>query len=294
LLVFAAAVRISDCLQQRQSLLAGARDFGAAVWEGLVDGGRSVIIIAALLATAALLVTVLTATGLGVKFSQLLLGFSGEHLVGVLLIAAMLCIMLGMDVPTTASYLLTASVIAPVLIRLGLQPLTAHLYIFYFAILSAITPPVCASVYAAATIAQENFWKVAGQALRIAGAVFLIPFMMVYRPAILMDGSAFGIIYHVAIAWVMIVAISGASIGHLMGRLGWGARLWLYAGAAALFYPTLWADALGVALVLTFVLWRWILSARTNMGARGEVAAETAPLLSGSGKASVEIPQTER
>jgi TRAP-type uncharacterized transport system fused permease subunit len=84
--------------------------------------------------------------------------------------------MLGMDVPTTASYLLTASVSAPALIKLGLQPLTSHLFIFYFAILSAITPP---AVYAAATIAGENFWKVAGQALRIAGAVFFIPFMMV-------------------------------------------------------------------------------------------------------------------
>jgi TRAP transporter 4TM/12TM fusion protein len=294
LLVFAAAVRVSDCLQQRRSILAGAQEFGAAVWEGLVDGGRSVIIIAALLATAALLVTVLTATGLGVKFSQLLLGFSGEHLVGVLLIAAILCIMLGMDVPTTASYLLTASVIAPVLIRLGLQPLTAHLYIFYFAILSAITPPVCASVYAAATIAQENFWKVAGQALRIAGAVFLIPFMMVYRPAILMDGSAFGIVYHVAIAWVMIVAISGASIGHLMGRLGWGGRLWLYAGAAALFYPTIWADALGVALVVAFVLWRWIASTKMAIGQRAEFGADATPLLSNSRKASAELPQTER
>ena len=119
----------------------------------------------------------------------------GEQLVGVLLIAALLCIMLGMDVPTTASYLLTASVAAPALIKLGLEPLTAHLYIFYFAILSAITPPVCASVYAAATIVGENFWKVAGQALRIAGAVFFMPFMMVYRPELLLQGTAPAIVY---------------------------------------------------------------------------------------------------
>jgi hypothetical protein len=90
-----------------------------------------------------------------------------------------------------ASYLLTASVAAPALIKLGLQPLTAHLFIFYFAILSAITPPVCASVYAAATIVGENFWKVAGQVLRITGAVFFIPFMMVYRPELMLawDGT---------------------------------------------------------------------------------------------------------
>ena len=256
---FAALARFGDCLRTRGNLAQTAAQFLRDLWAGLVDGGKSVVVIAALLATASLLVAVLSASGLGVKFSQLLLSFSGEHLVGVLLIAALLCIMLGMDVPTTASYLLTASVIAPVLAKLGLAPLTAHLYIFYFAILSAITPPVCASVYAAATIAGENFWKVAGQALRIAGAVFLIPFMMVYRPELLLNGSLPWIAYHVAIAWAMIVAISGASIGFLIGRLNWGLRLYLYAAAAALFYPTYYADALGVGMIVVFLLFRMVL-----------------------------------
>jgi TRAP transporter 4TM/12TM fusion protein len=256
---FAAAARLIQCLNGDRDLGRAVAMFWQQLWAGLVDGGKSVVVIAALLATASLLVSVLSASGLGVKFSQLLLSFSGENLVGVLIIAALLCIMLGMDVPTTASYLLTASVIAPVLAKLGLAPLTAHLYIFYFAILSAITPPVCASVYAAATIAGENFWKVAGQALRIAGAVFLIPFMMVYRPELLLNGSVLWIAYHVAIAWVMIVAISGASIGFLLGRLHWGARLYLYAGAAALFYPTFYADALGVAMVALFLAARYFI-----------------------------------
>lgn len=256
LIVIAGFVHIYNTLHDGKGFGAELRIYARQVWDGLVDGGHSVVIIAALLATASMLVTVLSATGLGVKFSQLLLGFSGEHLLGVLLIAAMLCILLGMDVPTTASYLLTASVIAPVLSKLGLEPLTAHLYIFYFAILSAITPPVCASVYAAATIAGENFWKVAGQALRIAGAVFLLPFMMVYRPEMMLHGSPFMVAYTIAIAWVMVVAISGASIGYLMGPVSWPMRLFLYVGAAALFYPSLWADALGVAMVGGFLLLR--------------------------------------
>jgi TRAP transporter 4TM/12TM fusion protein len=254
---FAALTRFAACLRTGRALGQTSVDFLHHLWAGLVDGGKSVVVIAVLLATASLLVAVLSASGLGVKFSQLLLGFSGDHLIGVLVVAALLCIMLGMDVPTTASYLLTASVVAPVLSKLGLAPLTAHLYIFYFAILSAITPPVCASVYAAATIAGENFWKVAGQALRIAGAVFLIPFMMVYRPELLLNGSLPWIAYHVGVAWVMIVAISGASIGFLMGKLGWGLRLYLYAGAAALFYPTFYADAVGIGMVGLFLGVRW-------------------------------------
>lgn len=240
------------------------RDLAVKVWQGLVDGGKGVVIIAALLATASILVTVLSASGLGVKFSQLLLGFSGDVLIGVLLISALLCILLGMDVPTTASYLLTASVAGPALAKLGLPLLGAHLFIFYFAILSAITPPVCASVYAAATIVQENFWKVAGQALRIAGAVFFIPFMIVYRPAILMQGSWPEIAYHVAISWIAVVAISGGSIGYLMGPLSWPLRIWLYAAGAALFYPSVYADAAGVALFGLFVAWQLLAGRRAR------------------------------
>ncbi len=259
MVALAVLCRVVLCVQQGRSGDIGREclQLGGKIWEGLIDGGKGVIVIAVLLASASLLVTVLSASGLGVKFSQLLLGFGGDYLVGVLLISALLCIMLGMDVPTTASYLLTASVAAPALIKLGLQPLTAHLFIFYFAILSAITPPVCASVYAAATIVGENFWKVAGQALRIAGAVFFIPFMMVYRPELMLHGTAPAIAYHVAISWAAIVAISGGSIGYLPGPMGWPGRIYLYVAAAALFYPSTLADLIGVALVLAFLAWRW-------------------------------------
>lgn len=230
----------------------------AAVWEGLIEGAKGVVAIAGLLAAASLLVTVLTSSGIGVKFSQLLLGFSGEHLIVVLLVTAGLCIMLGMDMPTTASYLLTASVAAAALIKLGLAPLTAHLYIFYFAILSAITPPVCASVFAAASIVNENFWKVAGQALRIAGAVFFIPFMMVYRPELLLNGAWPWIVYHVAITWMAIVAMSGGLIGFLLGPLGWIGRAYLLVASAILFYPSFWADGLGVVMILAFLARRFL------------------------------------
>ena len=115
---------------------------------------------------------------------------------------------------------------------------------------------MCASVYAAATIVGENFWKVAGQALRIAGAVFFIPFMMVYRPELMLQGPASAIAYHVAISWAAIVAISGGSIGYLLGPLGGRPRL-LYVAAAALFYPSTLADIVGVVLVLAFLGWQW-------------------------------------
>jgi TRAP transporter 4TM/12TM fusion protein len=259
LLNFAVLVRVIGCLKagRARDLARDMTDLAGKIWGGLVDGGKGVVVIAALLAAASLLVTVLSATGVSVKFSQLLLGFSGESLVGVLLISALLCVLLGMDVPTTASYLLTASVAAPALSQLGLPPLTAHLFIFYYAILSALTPPVCASVYAAATIAHENFWKVAAQALRIAGAVYLIPFMMVYRPELMLTGSLAGIGYQIAVCWAAVVAISGAAIGYLLGPLGWLARGYLLASAAALFFPNLYADLAGIALIAAFLARHW-------------------------------------
>jgi TRAP-type uncharacterized transport system fused permease subunit len=124
---------------------------------------------------------------------------------------------------------------------------------------------VCASVYAAATIVQENFWKVAGQALRIAGAVFFIPFMMVYRPEILLFGSWPAVIYHSAVTWIAIVGLSGASIGYLVGRLSWPERIYLYVTAGVLFYPTPAADAAGLVMIAAFFLWRWRFAPRSDV-----------------------------
>jgi TRAP transporter 4TM/12TM fusion protein len=260
----AAATRIFYSLWEGRSNELGAemKTWARQVWGGLVDGGSGLIVIAALLACASILVTVLNATGIGVKFSQLLLGLTGEHLFVVLIISAVLCTLLGMDVPTTASYILTASVAAPLLIKLGLAPLTAHLFIFYFAILSALTPPVCASVYAAATLVNENFWKVAGQALRIAGGVYFIPFLFIYRPELLMAGSVAAIVYNFAVALMAIAAISGASIGYFFGPLSWYMRLYLYVASFILFYPSWTSDVLGICLVGGLVAVRLVRSQR--------------------------------
>lgn len=258
LVVLGALVRLVEWFWcGRPTSLGGeAVAFAGTIWRGLVDGGQGLIAIATLLACSGVLVTVLTSTGLAVKFSQLLIGLSGENLIGILILSALLCILLGMDVPTTASYILTASVAAPTLTKLGLDPLAGHLFIFYFAILSAITPPVCASVYAAATIAGEGFWKVAGQALRIAGAVYFVPFLFVYRQELLLKGSVAEIAYHLVITGLAIGAISGASIGYLIGRLSWPIRVYLYATAAVLMYPVSWSDAVGTLMMIGFVALR--------------------------------------
>ena len=261
LIGLAGTARVFHCLREKRirELHHELKIFGIQIWDGLVNGGSGLVIIAVLLACASILVTMLNATGTGVKFSQFLLGLTGEHLFVVLVVSAVLCTLLGMDVPTTASYILTASVAAPLLIKLGLAPLTAHLFIFYFAILSALTPPVCASVYAAATLAKENFWKVAGQALRVAGGVYVVPFLFIYRPELLLYGSVPEIIYNIGISLLSVAAISWGSIGYFAGSLNWFMRLYLYAASLILFYPSWQSDVVGVILVVALVFWRFVL-----------------------------------
>jgi TRAP transporter 4TM/12TM fusion protein len=210
-------------------------DYSGKIFKGLVEGGRGLLTVAILLACSSILVSGLTSSGLALKVSDGLIGLSGEYLFIVLVLAAITSILMGMDVPTTASYVLTISVVGPSLIRLGLEPISAHLFVFYFAILSAITPPVCASVYAAAIIAQESFWKVAGQSLRIAGAAYFIPFMFVYRPGVLGLGTNGEIVADLATTVFAVVTFSAASIGYLFRDLSWACRTALYLSSGLLF-----------------------------------------------------------
>lgn len=223
--------------------------FAREIFEGLVQGGQGLLTVAVLLACSSILVATLTSSGLAIKISDLLIGLSGEHLFTILVLAAITCILLGMDVPTTASYVLTISVVGPSLIRMGLEPISAHMFVFYFAILSAITPPVCASVYAAATIANENFWKVAWQAMRVAGAAYFIPFMFVYRPGVLWLGTTGEIVTDLAVTAFAVATFSAASIGYMFGVLAWHVRAMMFAGSVLLFADTTWSDLAGFAVI---------------------------------------------
>lgn len=226
------------------------------VFRGLVDAGRALVMIAALLACAAIVVKVLTATGAGVKVSNLIFSVSDEGIILALILAAVLSILLGMDVPTTASYVLAAAVAAPGLIRLGVPELPAHLFVFYYAILSAITPPVCASVYAAAALAGANFWHVAGRALSLALAVYIIPFLFVFRPGVLAQGGWDVIALDIGMAIAAVFAVSVGMSGWLNGKLRLIERAAFLVAAALLFYVEPASDYAGVAFLVALVIWR--------------------------------------
>ncbi|WOI34052.1 TRAP transporter fused permease subunit [Tritonibacter scottomollicae] len=151
----------------------------------VMSAARQVSMIAAIILCASIIIGVLAITGLGVKITSLILEGSGGLLWPSLLLTALACLLLGMEVPTTAAYVICVSVAGPALIQLGLEPLQAHLFVFWFALLSTITPPVCGAVFIAAGMIGENWLKVALTAMALGVGLYLIPLGMIANPDII-------------------------------------------------------------------------------------------------------------
>lgn len=151
----------------------------------VMNAARQVSMIAAIILCASIIIGVLAITGLGVKITSLILEGSGGLLWPSLLLTALACLLLGMEVPTTAAYVICVSVAGPALSQLGLEPLQAHLFVFWFALLSTITPPVCGAVFIAAGMIGENWLKVALTAMALGVGLYLIPLGMIANPNII-------------------------------------------------------------------------------------------------------------
>lgn len=156
----------------------------------MINAARQVSMIAAIIICASIIIGVLSITGLGVKITSLILSGSGGMLWPALLLTALACLVLGMEVPTTAAYVICVSVAGPALIELGLMPLQAHLFVFWFALLSTITPPVCGAVFIAAGMTGENWLKVAVTAMSLGFGLYVIPLAMIANPDLIALGAA--------------------------------------------------------------------------------------------------------
>ena len=177
-----------------------------------IQAGRQVATIAAIIACASIIIGVLGLTGLGVKITSLILSGSGGQLWLALLLTAAACLLLGMEVPTTAAYVICISIAGPALIELGLKPLQAHLFVFWYALLSTITPPVCGAVFIAAGISSVNWLKVALFAMALGVGLYLIPVVMIVTPVILASKTTpllaiLVFLKSLAALWLMVNAI---------------------------------------------------------------------------------------
>jgi TRAP-type uncharacterized transport system fused permease subunit len=154
--------------------------------QAFVAAAAQIAMIASIIMCAGLVIGVLNMTGLGVKITSIILGMAGGQLFVALLLTALACLILGMEVPTTAAYVICVSVAGPALVALGLQPLSAHLFIFWYALLSTITPPVCGTVFIAAGMAETGWVPVAGQAMRLGLGLYFVPLAFIANPDLIL------------------------------------------------------------------------------------------------------------
>ncbi len=202
-----------------------------------LTAARQVALIGAIILCASLVIGVLGITGLGVKITSLILSASGGMLWPSLLLTALACLVLGMEVPTTAAYVICVSVAGPALIELGMQPLQAHLFVFWYALLSTITPPVCGAVFIAAGMIGESWLKVAMTAMKLGLGLYLIPLGMVANPDViaLTSAPAAALLAALKIALGLFLV----SWGSIRGRKLWVRATALAAGLALVLVPVL-------------------------------------------------------
>ena len=224
------------------------------ILKALQLAGTMAIQIIAVCACAGLIVGVISLTGVGARFSSLLLGLAGVSQLLALFFAMCISILLGMGMPTTAAYAVAASVVAPGLINIDIQPLVAHFFVFYFAVVSAITPPVALASYAAAGISGANAMATSVTSFKVGLAAFIVPFMFFYSPAMLMEGSAMQILRVAVTATLGIVLLAGTVQAWFFGPVKAWQRLVMFVGAMFMIYGGIYTDVAGLAIGTTLFL----------------------------------------
>jgi len=228
-----------------------------ALLEALSLGARMAIPLIAVCACAGIIVGVISLTGVGARFASMLLGIADASHMLALFFAMCISILLGMGMPTTAAYAVAASVVAPGLQQIGIPPLVAHFFVFYYAVLSAITPPVALAGYAAAAISGTDPLKTAVTSFKFGLAAFIVPFMFFYSPALLMQGSWGEILRVFITASVGIYLLAAAIQGwFLNGNVNSIQRGMLLAAALAMIAGGLLTDAIGVGLSVLVLFWQ--------------------------------------
>ena len=229
------------------------------ILEALERATMDVLQLVAVCGCAGIVVGVIALTGIGGRFSQLLLGLAAGHALLAMVFTMAIALVLGMGMPTTAAYAIAASVLAPGLARMGVEPLVAHFFIFYFAVVSGITPPVALASFAAATMARADPWKTSWIALKLGLAAFIVPFMFYTSPVLLGQGDLLAIGSATSTATLGVILLACATDGWLLGPLPPISRLVLAAAAGFLLVPEHATDLVGVALAAAVAaVQRWL------------------------------------
>jgi TRAP transporter 4TM/12TM fusion protein len=220
-----------------------------SVLEALVEGARNTLAVAMACACAGIVIGVVTITGLGIVFTQFVVALAHDSLILALALTAIAGIILGMGMPTTPSYIVMVSLLVPAVIKLGAATPAAHMFAFYFAILSAITPPVALAVFAAAGLARTSMWQAGWESMRVAAPAYIVPFMFVYEPSLLMIGDWVTIVTSTLSATIGVICLAAGLVGYLRKPCAPWERMLLIVAALLLIKPGYVTDAIGIGLL---------------------------------------------
>lgn len=198
----------------------GVRMKPAVIWTSVVQAGLAAKDIVVICAAAGVVIGALNISGIGFALTVHLVSLGSASIFLLLLIAAVLCIIMGMGMPSTGVYVLLAALAVPALVRSGLDPLSAHFFVFYFGMLSMITPPIALAAFAAAAITGEGAMRTALTSCRLGWVAFVVPFLFVFSPSLLMQGDPVDIVMAILTGMAGIVLVTGATEGFLVRRLG--------------------------------------------------------------------------
>ncbi|MGC9029625.1 MAG: TRAP transporter permease [Desulfomonilaceae bacterium] len=234
------------------------RETRTGIWgllEIMESAARTALPVIAACAAAGVIVGAVTLTGVGLKLSANMLDLAGNSLIVALVFTMIASLVLGMGIPTTATYIVLATMAAPALVNLGVAPIAAHLFVFYFGVVADITPPVALAVYAGAAIAGSNPWQTAIESVKLALGAFLVPYFFALSPVlVLVNATPLLILRMVVTAVLGMVALSAGATGFWHIRLSVPERIALLGGGLLLVDPGWWTDLSGAAVVAAVYL----------------------------------------
>ncbi len=229
------------------------------IFSALEEGAKNSVAVALACACAGIIIGVITQTGAAINFTSVVIDMSKDMLVLALILTMIAGIILGMGMPTTPAYIVMVSLLVPAIIKLGAIAPAAHMFAFYFAILSAITPPVALAVYAAAGIAKAPLWQAGWTAVRVGAAGFIVPFMFIFEPSLLMIGAWPDILQSFVSASIGTICLAAGLFGYLFRSARAWERAFLLGAAVMLIKPGLVTDLVGAGLVAVVVFSQLVL-----------------------------------
>ncbi len=236
----------------------GVSSILAGLGKTLDNGAKMALTVAMACICAGIIVGVIALSGLGLRFAGMISVLSGGYLFLALLFVAIASIIMGMGMPTTAAYIMVSTLAVPALVALEVNVLSAHMFAFYFACLSMITPPVALCAYAAAGIAETGPWKVGFTAIRLGMVAFIVPFMFAYNPALLLIGPWTEVLWACFTSLIGIIGIGAAVVGYLYGPVRSLERLLMGLAAIALIFPGVTSDLVGLPVFLALFIWNYL------------------------------------